>query len=166
METKLNKKLTEELSQVKNWMKFLDNKGNYNKSFHKATSNNPKLMREFQDDNNDQYGSPDEQSDELILGNNNEPETAVSDGNFITIAVDINGGIHVNLVEAEDENGALEQTENEMLIQTMVIAESSLMTLIAKLSQYLPEDINAGEETEKPPFIDSPEQDVIDEDYV
>jgi hypothetical protein len=67
------------------------------------------------------------------------------------------------MVEAEDENEALAQNENEMISQTMVIAEDSLMELISKLSQYLPEEITAQNEPEKPPFIDTPDEDVIDE---
>lgn len=162
---KMNKKLITELEQMKSWMKFLDNKSNYNKSFHKPTAKNPKLIREAIEDNpNDQFGTPEQPSDDLILGNDEQNQDMVNDGNFIVISIDINGGIHATMVEAEDENGALEQTENEMIIQSMVIAEDSLMELISKLSQYLPEDITAGEEPDKPPFIDEPAEKVIDED--
>ena len=162
---KMNKKLVTEIAQMKSWMKFLDNKSNHNTSFHKPTSQNPKLMRESMfDDNNDQYGSPEENSDNLILGGNEEGQDIVNDGNFIVISIDINGGIHATMVEAEDENAALEQTENEMIIQSMVISEDSLMEMISKLSQFLPEDITSGEEFDKPPFIDEPTDKVIDED--
>ena len=41
---KISKKLLEELNNMKSWMNFLDNKSNYNKSFRKSTSNNPKLI--------------------------------------------------------------------------------------------------------------------------
>jgi predicted ATP-grasp superfamily ATP-dependent carboligase len=152
---KMNRLLVEELQSMKSWMKFLDNKSNQNKSFHKPTANNANLMRESQFDNrNDQYGSPDQTSDELILGSNEEATDIVDNGNFIVISSDINGGLYVKLVEAEDEDDALQQTENEMIIQNFVIGEDSLMALISKLSQYLPEEINAEIENEKPPFID------------
>ena len=162
---KMNKKLITELNQIKSWMKFLDNISNYNKSFHKPTAQNPKLIREtIEDNSNDQFGTPERSSDNLILGNDEQNNDMVNNGNFIVISIDINGGIHVTMVEGEDENDALEQTENEMIIQSMVIAEDSLMELISKLSQYLPEDIISGEEPDKPPFIDEPDEKVIDED--
>ncbi len=164
----MNTKLVQELKGVKDWMKFLDNKSNYNKSFHKSTTTgNPKLIKEISGDNpDDQYGSPDTTSDDLILGNDEQAQDTVSDGAFLVISVDINGGIHVNMVEAEDENEALEGAQNEMLTQTMVIAEDSLMELIAKLSQYVPEEINAENEPTKPPFIDQPDETPIDEDQI
>jgi len=161
---KMNKKLITELDHMKSWMKFLDNKSNFNKSFHKPSSTNPKLRESFrEDDPNDQFGSPDQSSDELILGNDEQKQDVVSDGNFLVISIDINGEIYVKLTEAENENEALAQNENEMIIQNMVIAEDSLMELISKLSQYLPEEITAEDKPDKPPFIDEPEEDVIDE---
>jgi hypothetical protein len=165
METeKMNTKLVQELNGVKDWMKFLDKKSNYNKSFHKSTTTgNPKLMKETI---GDQDSSPDVPSDDLILGSNDENQDTVSDGSFLVISVDINGGIHVDMVAAEDENEALDQAQNEMLTQTMVIAEDSLMELISKLSQYVPEEINAENEPTKPPFIDQPDQTPIDEDEI
>ena len=166
METnKMNKKLVTEIEQMKLWMKFLGNQTNYNKSFYKPTANNPKLITEtFQDNPNDRFGTPEKSSDELILGNTTNTEDMVHDGSFIVISTDINGGIHVTMVEAEDENAAIDQTENEMIIQSMVITEDALMELISKLSQYLPEDLTTGEESDKPPFIDEPAEDIIDED--
>ena len=113
---------------------------------------------------NDQFGTPEKPSDDLILGANEQNEDVINDGNFIVISTDINGGIHVTIVEAENENSAIEQTDNEMIIQSMVIPEDSLMELISKLSQYLPEDIVSGEEIDKPPFINEPDEKVIDED--
>ena len=161
----MNKKLVTEIEQMKQWMRFLDNKTNYNKSFHKPTANNPKLIREAINDNpNDQFGTPKQSSDDLILGSENNGEDIINDGSFIVISSDINGGLHVTMVAAEDENDAIAQTENEMIIQTMVIAEDSLMELISKLSQYLPEDLTSEEEPNKPPFIDEPAEKVIDED--
>ena len=158
---KMNKRLVEELNGVKSWMKFLDNKGNFNKSFHKPTAKNPKLLREF---GNVPDGSPEQTSDDLILGA--DQKESMNNGSFIVISIDINGGIHVAMVEGEDENDVLQQTENEIIIQNMVIAEDSLTDLIAKLSQYLPEEVNAEVTPEKPPFIDQPDDEVIDEDYI
>ena len=165
---KMNQKLVTELNRAKSWIKFLDNNSNFNKSFQKGE---PNILREGMfdetgsgDEAND--GSPEQSSDKLILGDDEGRKEAVNDGNFIVISTDINGGIHIDLVEGEDENDALEQTENEMLTQTMVIAEESLMELISKLSQYLPEEINTEDVPDKPPFIDEPEEKVIDEDNV
>lgn len=162
---KMNKKLIEEMNTMKKWMNFLNDSSNYNKSFHK--SGNSRLIRETNyDDPNDTFGSPEEESDKLILGNDEQNENTINDENFIVISTDINGGIYVKLVEAEDENSALEQTENEMIIQNMVISEDSLMELITKLTQYLPEELTSVDEPDKPPFIDEPDEEVIDEDMI
>lgn len=166
MNDKTNKKLLQEIDVMKSWMKFLDNTNNYNKSFHKPTANNPKLMNEGMFDNdNDQHGSPEETSSKLILGNDETVDNVVNDGSFIVISTDINGGIHVSITQAEDENQALEQNDNEMITQTMVIPEDSLMVLISKLTQYIPEELNTGEEYDKPPFIDESDDDDLMDRY-
>lgn len=150
-----NKNLLNEINNIKGWMNYLNGA---------PGAKRLKLIKESEyDDTNDQFGTPETSSEDLILGSQTNSDDMINDGSFIVISIDINGGIHVTMVSAEDENSAIEQTENEMIIQNMVISEDALMELISKLSQYLPEDLVSGEESDKPPFIDEPDEEIIDE---
>jgi hypothetical protein len=161
-----NKKLLEEISGVKKWMQFLDNKKNYNRSFRKEDSSLIKEDFRYEEDPNDQYGSPEEKSDELLLGDNEQTVNAVEGGSYLVLSTDINGKLYVNLVEGDSEEEVIQKSENEMLTQMMVVPESDLVDLITKLTQYLPEEITSEDEPTKPPFIDEPDTDVIDEDLI
>jgi len=160
---KINKGLLKEIAQSQKWMEFLNDNKNFNKSFRLDENNNNPRLNEgmFNDDEVD--GSPDIKSDDLLLGSNETEMDVVEDGAFIVISTDIENGIHVSMVEAETENEALQQSENEMLTQMFVIKEDMLMPLITKLTQYLPEEVNAEVEPDKPPFIDEADGFNVDE---
>lgn len=161
-----NKKLLEEIGGVKKWMNFLDNKSNYNRSFRKEEATGL-IKEDFNyEDPNDTYGSPETESDALLLGNEDQETQLSEGGSYIVISTDINGDIYVKLIEADSEEAAVNQSENEMLTQILAISETKLMDVISQLTQYLPEDITAETEPDKPPFIDEPKDDIIDEDYV
>jgi hypothetical protein len=171
---KNDKKLIEEIENSKKWMKFLGNKNNYNRSFHQTeSSENPKPLNEAKiredigDNINDTHGSPEVDSDALLLGGSDE-EMITDDGAgvYIIISTDINGTIHTNMIESESEEDAVQQSDNEMLTQIFAIEESQMVLLITKLTQYLPEEIKAQNEPTKPPFIDEPNEDVIDEEGI
>lgn len=177
MENK-DQKLLEEIEKSKNWMKFLDNKKNYNRSFHQTeSSSNPKPLHEakiresmFEDkDESGVVGSPEQPSDDLLLGGPAGEDMVKSEnggGVFIIVSTDVNGTIHTNMIESDSEQDAVQQSDNEMLTQIFAVAEEQLLSLISKLTQYLPEDIESENVPDKPPFIDEPKQDVIDEDGI
>jgi hypothetical protein len=146
---KTNAKLLKEVENAKKMMNFLDNNKNYNRSFF-----NCDIIKEDVENTNDQYGSPENKSDKLILGADETSTESLQGTSFIVISTDVNGELYVNLVEAEDEQSAMQKSENELLTQMLVLNEGQLISLVTKLTKYLPEEINAQTEPVKPPFID------------
>jgi len=164
---KKDKRLINEIEKAKNWMKFLDDKNNYNKSFHTGEEhNNLKSIREYEETEYDD--SPDKPTDDLLLGSKDEPQTTEDDlisNEFFLIAMNTNGDIHIDSTdEAENKDEAMDILDDNMYTDIIILDGVEIDELMDKLYELRGVAFENENENDKPPFINTSDEDIIDED--